>query len=126
MATILVVDDERPVREFLAAALEQSGHRVLQASHGRHALNMLTDTKPIRLDLVISDVMMPVLGGVELCCSMKATPATSAIPVILMSAAARHVTIDTCADAYIAKPFDLDAMDAVVRRMLSVRTKIAS
>ncbi len=126
MARILVVDDEQPVREFLAAALEAGGHRVLQAYHGRHALSMLVGGNRLRPDLVISDVMMPMVGGVELCCTIKADPATRAIPVVLMSAAAKPPTIDACADAYIGKPFDLDTIDALVRRMLSIETKSSS
>ena len=120
MATILVVDDDEPVREFLAAALELGGHRVLQAHHGRNALDMIADSERGRPDLVIADVMMPVVGGVELCRILKGDPATTAIPFVLMSAAIPHATINDCADAYIGKPFDLDAMDALVGQLLSV------
>jgi CheY-like chemotaxis protein len=120
VATILVVDDEKPVREFLAAAFEQVGHRVLQAHHGRHALNLIADRGQDRPDLVISDVMMPLVGGLELCKTLKADPATSTIPVVLMSAAVRHASVEACADAYIAKPFDLDTLDALVVRILSL------
>lgn len=119
MATILVVDDEKPVREFLAASLEQVGHRVFLAYHGRHALVMVADAEKGRPDLVISDVMMPLIGGVELCRRLKADPITAAIPVILMSATGSHSAIDTCADGYLAKPFDLDAMDALIESLLS-------
>ncbi|MDQ6670911.1 MAG: response regulator [Chloroflexota bacterium] len=115
------MDDERPVREFLAAALEQGGHRVVQAIHGRHALDLLAGSAfRVRPDLVISDVMMPMVGGVELCRVLKADRATRTIPIVLMSAAARQVPSDARADAYIGKPFDLDTMDELVRRMLSI------
>ncbi|MGI9146676.1 MAG: response regulator transcription factor [Chloroflexota bacterium] len=126
MATILVVDDEKPVREFLAAALEQAGHRVLQAPDGRHALDMMASGGQLRPDLVISDVMMPVIGGIELCAFLKGNPATSSIPVVLMSAAARQASTEVRADAYIGKPFDLGTLDALVRRMLSVDAKLGS
>jgi CheY-like chemotaxis protein len=66
------VDDERPVREILAQALEDSGYRVQQAYHGRQALELIAQQPP---DLVLSDVMMPLLGGVELCQTLKAAPA---------------------------------------------------
>ena len=105
---ILLVDDERPLREILAQALEDSGYRVRQAFHGRHALELIAEQPP---DLVIADVMMPLVGGVELCQTLKARPETPAIPVILMSAAAPYAGRGAGADALVGKPFDLDAMD---------------
>ena len=116
MATILIVDDERPVREFLAELFESAGHRILQAVHGRQALDLVQQARP---DLVISDIMMPVLGGDELCRRLKANPSTGAIPVILMSAAGRRPGVDAGADAYIDKPFNLDAVEALVERSLA-------
>jgi DNA-binding response OmpR family regulator len=114
-SVILVVEDERPVREFLANALEQDGYRVVQAFHGEHALRLVAGERP---DLVITDVMMPLMSGVDLCRRLKADPATAAVPVILMSAAGLPVERDALADAFIAKPFDLDAMDALVHSFL--------
>ncbi len=117
MATILIVDDEKPVREFLLAALEQDGHEVTEAAHGGLALGLISSGSP-RPDLVISDVMMPMVGGVELCRMLKADPSTADIPVVLMSAAHSRVTTGCGADAIIGKPFDLDAPEALVRRLL--------
>ena len=120
MATILIVDDEKPVRQFLATAFEQEGHQVLQASHGRQALNLLASTSP-QPDIVISDVMMPLMGGIELCGILKSDPSTATIPIVLMSAAHLRATAQTRADAIIGKPFDLDALEAVVQRLLSTQ-----
>jgi len=120
MATILIVDDEKPVRQFLATAFEQEGHHVLQASHGRQALNLLASTSP-QPDIVISDVMMPLMGGIELCGILKSDPTTASIPIVLMSAAQLRATAQTRADAIIGKPFDLDALEAVVQRLLSTQ-----
>jgi CheY-like chemotaxis protein len=117
MAIILIVDDEKPVREILVMAFEQEGHHVLEASHGQHALNMIARGMP-RPDLVISDVMMPLLSGVELCHVLKADPVTAHIPVVLMSAAHPRGSTGAGADALIAKPFDLDALDALVHGLL--------
>jgi DNA-binding response OmpR family regulator len=114
-AVILVVEDERPVREFLAGALVLDGYRVVQAFHGEHALSLVMGERP---DLVIADVMMPLMGGEELCRRLKADPATAAVPVILMSAARPPAARDAPADAFIAKPFDLDTMDALVHALL--------
>ena len=109
--TILVVDDERPVRELLAMLLEDFGYAVLVASHGRHALEQVAGRRP---DLVISDVMMPLVGGVELCRRLKSDPQSAGMPVILMSTAGPHVANDSGADAFIAKPFDLAALETLV------------
>jgi len=116
MATILIVDDERPIRQFLAAAFEQEGHNVLEAWHGRHALHIIAAQSP---DLVVSDVMMPLMGGVELCKTLRADPSTADIPIVLMSAAHQTAALSVGADAIIGKPFDLDALDALVRRLLA-------
>jgi CheY-like chemotaxis protein len=122
MATILIVDDEKPVREFLVSAFEQEGHQVLEASHGRHALNLIASgsTRP---DLVISDVMMPLLNGVELCHFLKADPATAHIPIVLMSAAHPRASTGAGADALISKPFDLDTLDALVQGLLPAQSQ---
>lgn len=118
MTTILVVEDERPVRELLVMALEEVGHRVLQAHHGGQALEMIADERP---DLVIADVMMPLVGGVELCQRLKAESATTHIPIILMSAAGRRAAADAGAQAFIEKPFELDSLDALIRHWLHAR-----
>lgn len=120
MATILVVDDEKPVRQFLVAAFEQEGHQVLEAFHGRHALNVLASASR-HPDLVLSDVMMPIVGGIELCSILKTDPSTADIPVILMTAAHSRASAISSADAVIAKPFDLDTLDALIARLLAQR-----
>ncbi|MBV8716276.1 MAG: response regulator [Chloroflexi bacterium] len=117
MPIILVVDDEKPVRRFLVAALEQEGYEVIEAGHGAHALNLINSGSK-RPDLVISDVMMPLVGGVELCKILKSNPSTANIPIVLMSAAHARASTGAGADAIIGKPFDLDALEALVRRLL--------
>ena len=125
MATILIVDDERPVRQFLVAAFQEEGHQVLEASHGRDALRVVA-TNSARPDLVISDVMMPLVGGVELCRTLKADPSTADIPIVLMSAAYPRASASAGADALIGKPFDLDMLEALVYRLLSARQRGAA
>jgi CheY-like chemotaxis protein len=113
MATILIVDDEEPVRAFLAMLLQAAGYRVLLAIHGVQAMNLIHEERP---DLVISDIMMPVMNGVELCRGLKAGAETMSIPVILMSAAEASAADGAGADAFIAKPFELDQMETLVKR----------
>jgi two-component system, OmpR family, response regulator VicR len=119
MATILIVDDEKPVRQFLAAALAQDGYEVVEATHGEHALSLISSGS--RPDLVISDIMMPLVGGIELCRMLRADPSTADIPIVLMTAAHARASTSAGADAIIGKPFDLDALEALVRRLLLAR-----
>lgn len=115
MATILVVDDERPLRNLLAQVFADSGHRVLLAVNGRQALDLLRSQRP---DLVLADVMMPEINGVELCQRIKESPATAGIPVILMSAASAATGRQAPADAFLGKPFDLDDVEELIQRLL--------
>ena len=65
--------------------------------------------------------MMPIVGGLELCSILKADPSTADIPVVLMSAAQSRTRAIATADAVIAKPFDLDTLDALIERLLTHR-----
>jgi CheY-like chemotaxis protein len=119
MVVIMVVDDERPVREFLAQALENDGYRVVQAFNGRHALQLIASVGSDGPDLIISDVMMPLVGGVELCQAVKGNPETADIPVVLMSAGVQRASLKANADGFIAKPFDLDTIDMLINSVLA-------
>ena len=117
VATILIVDDEEPVRELLAVVLKEGGHRTFEAIHGAQALEMVDKERP---DLVLSDVMMPVLGGAELCCRLKANLLTQTIPVILMSSAGRPSADGACGDAFLDKPFRQEDLETLVQHWLLV------
>jgi CheY-like chemotaxis protein len=120
MATILIVDDEEPVRDFLAMLMEDAGHRTLKAIHGAQALELVAKERP---DLVIADIMMPVLNGVELCRRLNAGTDTQGLPVILMSSTGPRAADGARADAFISKPFVLEEMEALVRRFLPSKTR---
>jgi two-component system phosphate regulon response regulator PhoB len=115
MGTILIVDDEEPIREVLAMIFGDAGHRALTSIHGQQALELVDKDRP---DLVFADIMMPVMGGAELCRRLKANADTTAIPVILTSSAGERAAEGTGAEAFIAKPFNLDDVEALVRRWL--------
>ena len=117
MATILVVDDERPLRNLLALVFADSGHRVMLAANGRQALELMRQERP---NLVLADVMMPELNGVELCRRIRAVPALAGVPVILMSAAGARADTDDLAAAFLTKPFDLDEVETLVGRLLAM------
>jgi signal transduction histidine kinase len=105
MATILVVDDNADMIKYLVRLLENN-YRITTASNGRQALEKVSENKP---DLIISDIMMPVMDGVQLLKEIKANPATANIPVMLLSARAgeesRIEGYDVGADDYLTKPF---------------------
>lgn len=115
VVTVLVVDDEEPVRQLLAEVLTDRGYRALQARNGRHALEILQSE---HADLVLTDVMMPQLTGADLCRHLKARPETRNIPVILISAAGREAADGTGADAFLDKPFQLDDVEALLEQWL--------
>lgn len=117
-ATILIVDDERPLRELLRSLLEEGGYRVTMAIHGRDALARIEEALP---DLIIIDLMMPVMGGVELYRRLKGRSETRTIPVIVLSAGLGRPAELTAPDAFIAKPFDIGAIEAAVREHLPIR-----
>ncbi len=117
MAVILVVDDEEPVVDLLTDILEDQGHIVQTAYHGRAALLLAREMPP---DLVISDVMMPFMDGPELCRRIRAGAGTRNVPVILMSAA-RSPDLHECgASDFVGKPFAIERIDALVARYVGV------
>jgi two-component system, OmpR family, phosphate regulon response regulator PhoB len=116
-AEILIVDDERPLRELLASLFEEAGYRVRTAIHGRDALAQIEDARP---DLIVMDLMMPVMGGVELYRQLKRRAETRAIPIIVMSAGLPPPNELGDGDAFIAKPVDLVSVEAAVSRYLPV------
>ncbi|MDT8446159.1 MAG: response regulator [bacterium] len=103
---ILVVDDETTIRDLVAFRLEFHGHLVLTAENGTKGLEKLRAEKP---DLVVLDVMMPDLTGLEVLKTMKADPELASIKVIMLTAKGRKQDEDeglaAGADAYMAKPF---------------------
>lgn len=106
-ARILVVDDVEANRDLLARRLQRQGHLVEQAEHGQQALDMLATGA---WDLVLLDVMMPVLDGIGALTAMKASETLRDIPVIMISANTEIETVVKCielgAEDYLPKPFD--------------------
>lgn len=116
MKTILVVDDETSLLEMITDVLEEEGHRVLTAMNGQEGLAALIRQRP---DLVICDVMMPVMDGVEMCSTMQANPNYAAIPILMISAAREGRIKDQCSyQGFLSKPFSLDALLEALARLL--------
>ena len=113
MTTVLVVDDEFDILEALKGILELEGYRVLGASNGAQALSAMRQTTP---DLVLADLMMPVMDGLELLKAMGADERLSRVPVVLMSALQPKVSQKEYGwRAFLQKPFDLEALLPQVR-----------
>ena len=103
---ILVVDDEIYIVHILDFSLGMEGYEVVTALDGEQALEKVKTEKP---DLIVLDIVMPMLDGDEVCKNIKSSAATQHIPVILLSAKGRNVDqklgFDVGADDYITKPF---------------------
>jgi len=111
--TILVVEDEPTLRETLAEALETDGFHVITAADGREALTRFRADRP---DLVLLDLMLPELSGVEVCRILRAESAT---PIIMLTAKDSEldkvVGLELGADDYVTKPFSLRELTARIR-----------
>ncbi|MFP4070157.1 MAG: response regulator [Opitutales bacterium] len=120
--TILVVDDQPINIKLLQRKLERQGMDVLVAYNGRECLDIVAETTP---DLILLDVMMPEMDGIETCQHLKANPRTETIPIIFITAKAskegKLEGLDAGAVDYITKPIDLDETLARVRTQLRLQ-----
>ena len=114
MKTILVVDDEFDILTVWRLLLERHGYTVLTASNGAAALDQIRKTRP---DVIVSDCMMPVMSGLQLCAALYADPELRDIPIILCSAAADIPVQPNPSIEYARKPIAFDALLAMLKRM---------
>ena len=113
MTRILVVDDEPDIVSTLQLILDFEGYDVLLAYDGREALDQARTGRP---DLIITDIMMPRMDGLELCRALRAGPETRDIPIIVLSSIEPEGEV--CWDAHVLKPSDVDALLGTVRAQL--------
>ena len=113
--TILVVEDETTLRETLADALEAEGFDVVQAADGRAALSQFRAERP---DLILLDLMLPELSGIEVCRIIRAE---SGVPIVMLTAKESEldkvVGLELGADDYVTKPFSLRELSARIRAL---------
>ena len=116
---VLVVDDEPEAVELVAFNLKGAGYEVATASDGAEALNKARRIQP---NLVILDVMMPEIDGMEVCKLLRRDPATSGIPIIMLTAKASEVDrvlgLELGADDYVVKPFSPRELVLRVKKLL--------
>jgi len=119
---ILVVDDQRTVAEMTAGLLRNLGHEVQVALDGESALEQL---RAGRFDLLVCDIMMPGMDGYEVCRRLRADPATTLLPVVLVTSAdplsERVKGIEAGADDFLAKPVNWAELFGRVKRLLRVK-----
>lgn len=123
---ILIVEDNDELRNYLLQTLAE-GYTVQTCSNGKEALTIIPEYKP---DLVISDIMMPEMRGDELCAAIKNNIETSHIPVILLTALNNDKDImsglQTGADEYVVKPFNIGILKATIANLLANRALLRS
>lgn len=121
LAKLLVVEDNHEVRAYLKSIFRNE-YIVLEATNGKEGLDLALEETP---DLIISDVMMPLMDGIELCRTLKSTLRTSHIPVILLTARTSLIFkvegLETGADDYMTKPFTPKVLQLKVKNFLRSR-----
>src|SRR5664280_1428452 len=114
--SILVVDDERTLRETLAEGLEEEGFAVFQAADGREAVEAFRRHHP---DLILLDLMLPELSGTEVCRIIRAE---SGVPILMLTAKSAEIDkvvgLELGADDYVTKPFSFRELLARIRALL--------
>jgi DNA-binding response OmpR family regulator len=115
--SVLVVDDDPVILRLLQVNFELEGIDVATAVDGEEGLKMAQSDRP---DLVISDIMMPKVNGLELLAALRSSPETASLPVILLSAKAQVADVqrglELGADDYVTKPFDpLELIDRIYK-----------
>lgn len=117
VAKVLLVDDSDDFREFMRDVL--TDYQVIEAVNGKDAWQKIIEVRP---DVILSDVMMPVMDGIELCRMVKSNEETASIPFVMLTArlAAEHRVegLESGADDYITKPFNIDMLNLRIRNLL--------
>jgi len=121
---ILIVEDNEEVREFIRQSLVHRYH-IIEAANGAEGLKLATERIP---DLIVSDVMMPEMDGLELCRRLKTDERTNHIPVILLTARSGNIHevngLKTGADVYLTKPFGVAVLQLTIANLISLKSNI--
>ena len=119
--SLLIVEDNLELREYLKLELK-GAYRVLEATNGKIGLEMAKQHKP---DVIIADVMMPEMDGIEMCQVLKSNKSTSTIPVLMLTAKVaekeRIEGIDAGADVYLKKPFSVNLLKSHLRQLVKAK-----
>jgi len=125
--TVLVVDDDLEILNLTRSLMRRRGFSVIEASDGDEAIRQVLENRP---DLVILDVMMPGQSGWEVCRSIRETDSLKNTGVIMLTGVGHSMNELTSplygADAYLDKPFEFDALDALVTQVLEKHGHVAN
>ena len=128
--SVLVIDDEENIVEFIRLGLRYEGFQVESAPDGEQGITAAQRVNP---EIIILDLMMPIIDGIEVCKRLRDNPTTRDIPILMLTAKDdvrdRIVGLDAGADDYLTKPFDFDELmariRAILRRQIRVKTSAA-
>ena len=119
MQTVLVIEDEAPLRANIVRILSAEGYRVVAAADGEEGIQRVTEERP---DMVICDILMPRVDGFGVLAALRSRPETAAIPFIFLTASADKEDLarglKSGANEYVTKPFKIAGLMAAVRRLL--------
>jgi two-component system, OmpR family, alkaline phosphatase synthesis response regulator PhoP len=119
MPKILIVDDEKDILELVSYNLEKEGFKTAKAYDGEAALGMVRSEKP---DMVILDLMLPKMNGLDVCKAIRRNPETANLPIIMLTAKGDEVDkiigLEIGADDYVTKPFSVKELIARVRTIM--------
>ncbi len=117
-AKILIVDDEKDIRRLVCAMLD-TDFTVIEAENGESAIRTARREQP---DLILMDIMMPRVDGYTACKAIKSSPATQAIPVVMLTAIDHELNVrlgrDMGAEGYVTKPFSEQGLRGTIARLL--------
>ncbi|MGI5835796.1 MAG: response regulator transcription factor [Chloroflexota bacterium] len=123
---LLLIDDEPAIQTLVRLVMEADGWQVLVASEGARGLDLAREQKP---DVILLDVALPDVSGLEICRQLKADPATNSVPIAMLTAMAqetdRRAAMALGADDYVTKPWRPAALIARVSSLLEKRSKKA-
>ncbi|EIJ40763.1 signal transduction histidine kinase [Galbibacter orientalis DSM 19592] len=121
LPVLLVVDDNKDIRTFIKQALKDD-YFIYEAENGQEGLELAKKYSP---NIILTDLLMPIMDGIELCEKLKTNPATSHIPIIMITAKASQESevegLKNGADDYIRKPFDMDALQIKILNTVKQR-----
>ncbi len=119
MPTILIIEDETDILEAIEYNLKKEGFSIARALNGREGLDLAQKKNP---DLIVLDLMLPIMDGLEVCKNLKKNPATAGIPIIMLTAKASEVDkilgLELGADDYITKPFSMRELITRIKTVL--------
>jgi CheY-like chemotaxis protein len=116
MKRILVVDDNHEILSVIRIILEMEGYQVIYQDNAHHVMQAVFEYNP---HLILLDVMIGDMDGREVCKTLKTTPATSHIPVVLISASQHIDPVQCMANDFIPKPFDIEVLTEKVNRQVA-------